>query len=171
MVFLSCIHISSLVDGKEVLDNDNEDEHLDVRNMSKTLLVNWNINVTSVQFCWFLLQCTVQKYEKKNLYTIQIFKHDRQPSKWTGHCRACPCILYIYICSFIHSVINSFIHLVFCLTTGPKPLPKRALQIVQSRASSFKWEYPLLSLRLCRSFIRLLPRLLVTSVPLLSFLQ
>ena len=29
-------------------------------------------------------------------------------------------------------------HLVFCLTTGPKPLPKRALHIVRSRASSFK---------------------------------
>jgi hypothetical protein len=33
--------------------------------------------------------------------------------------------------------IHSFIHSVF-LTTGPKPLPKRALHIVRSRASSFK---------------------------------
>ena len=33
---------------------------------------------------------------------------------------------------------DSFIHLVVCLTTGPKPLPKRALHIVRSRASSFK---------------------------------
>ena len=32
----------------------------------------------------------------------------------------------------------SSFHLVVCLTTGPKPLPKRALHIVQSRASSFK---------------------------------
>ena len=39
-----------------------------------------------------------------------------------------------------------FIHLEFCLTTGPKPLPKRALHLVQSKASSFKWQYPLLSL-------------------------
>jgi hypothetical protein len=31
---------------------------------------------------------------------------------------------------------NMFIHLVVCLTTGPKPLPKRALHIVRSRASS-----------------------------------
>ena len=37
-------------------------------------------------------------------------------------------------------------HLVVCLTTGPRPLPKRALHIVRSRASFFKWEYPLLSL-------------------------
>jgi len=59
----------------------------------------------------------------------------------------------------------SFIHSVFCLTTGPKPPPKRFLQIVRSRTSSFKWEYPLLSLRSSNSFIRLLPRLLVTSIP------
>jgi hypothetical protein len=46
------------------------------------------------------------------------------------------------------------------LTTGPKPLPKRFLHIVRSRASSFKWEYPLLSLRSSSSFLRLLPHLL-----------
>ena len=45
--------------------------------------------------------------------------------------------------------VRVFIHsLIVCLTTGPKPLPKRALHIVRSRASSFKWEYPLLSLTL-----------------------
>jgi len=38
-----------------------------------------------------------------------------------------------------HSVyIYIYIHLVVCLTTGPKPLPKRAVHIVRSRASSFK---------------------------------
>ena len=41
---------------------------------------------------------------------------------------------------------SRFIHLAVCLTTGKKPLPKRALHLVQSRASSFKWEYHLLSL-------------------------
>ena len=30
--------------------------------------------------------------------------------------------------------LHSFIHLVICLTTGPKPLPKRTLHIVRSRA-------------------------------------
>jgi len=34
--------------------------------------------------------------------------------------------------------IQEFIHSAVCLTTGPKPLPKRALHIVRSRASSFK---------------------------------
>ena len=61
--------------------------------------------------------------------------------------------------------INSLIHLVVCLTTGPKPLPKRALHIVRSKASSFKWEYLLLSLRSSNSFLRLLPCLPVTSIP------
>jgi hypothetical protein len=59
---------------------------------------------------------------------------------------------------------NTFIHSVFCLTTGSKPPPKRFLHIVRSRTSSFKWEYPLLSLRPSSSFLRLLPRLLVTSI-------
>ena len=60
---------------------------------------------------------------------------------------------------------TSFHHLVVCFVTGPKPLPKRALHIVQSRASSFKWEYPLLSLRSSNSFLHLPPCLPVTSIP------
>ena len=66
-------------------------------------------------------------------------------------------------------VILDFIHSVFCLTTGPKPPPKRCLHIVRSRASSFKWEYPLLSLRSSSSFLRLLPRLLFTSISPFTF--
>jgi len=64
-----------------------------------------------------------------------------------------------------HWLIHSFIPLVVCLTTGPKPLPKPALHIVRSRASSFKWEYPRLSLRSSSSFLRLRPCLPVTSIP------
>jgi len=56
---------------------------------------------------------------------------------------------------------HPFIHLVVCLTTGPK----QALHIVWSKASSFKWEYPFLSLRSSNSFLRLLPCLPVTSIP------
>ena len=59
---------------------------------------------------------------------------------------------------------TSFIHSVFCLTTGPKPPPNLFLHIVRSRGSSFKWEYPLLSLRSPSNFLRLLPRLIVTSI-------
>jgi len=53
---------------------------------------------------------------------------------------------------------------VICQTTGPKPLPKRFLHIVRTRASSFNWQYPLLSVRSSSSFLRLLPRLPVTSI-------
>ena len=53
---------------------------------------------------------------------------------------------------------------VICQTTGPKPLPERFLHIVRSRASSFNWQYPLLSLRSSSTFLRLLPRLLVTTI-------
>ena len=66
--------------------------------------------------------------------------------------------------SFIITRLYSFIQVV-CLTTSPKPLPKRALHIVRYRASSFKWQYPLLSLRSSSSFLRLLPCLPVTSIP------
>ena len=65
--------------------------------------------------------------------------------------------------TLIQTALNS-IHSVFCLTTGPKPPLKRFLDRVWSRASSFKWEYPLLSLRSSSSFLRLLPRLHVTCI-------
>jgi hypothetical protein len=41
---------------------------------------------------------------------------------------------------------------VICQTTGPKPLPKQFLHLVRSRASSFKWEYPLLSPRISHTW-------------------
>jgi hypothetical protein len=76
--------------------------------------------------------------------------------------------LFVYTWHIIKSanndIKNVFIHLVVCLTTGPKSLPKWALHIVRSRASSFKWEYPFLSLRSSSSFLRLLPCLPVTSI-------
>ena len=76
-------------------------------------------------------------------------------------------LLYTFRCDI--PVVFSFIHSVFCLTTGPKPPLKQFLHIVRSRASSFKWEYPRLSLRSSSSFLRLLPRLLVTSMHLFIF--
>ena len=54
----------------------------------------------------------------------------------------------------------SFIPSITCLTTGPTPLPKWFLHIVRSRASSFQWDYPLLSLSSSSSFLHLL----VTSI-------
>ena len=63
------------------------------------------------------------------------------------------------------NALKPFIHLAVCLTTGPKLLPKPALHIVGFRASSFKWEYPLLSLSSSSTFLRLLRCLPVTSIP------
>ena len=48
--------------------------------------------------------------------------------------------------------------------TGSKPPPKGFLHILRSSVSSFKWEYPLLSLSSPSSFLRLLHRLLFTSI-------
>ena len=67
---------------------------------------------------------------------------------------------YIYISSSSSSVI--------CQTAGPKPLPKRFLHIVRSRASSFNWQYPLLSLRSSSSFLRLRKRLGCLITPIRS---
>jgi hypothetical protein len=64
---------------------------------------------------------------------------------------------YFRVCKFIHS-FSSLSH-------------DRALHVVRAKASSFRWEYPLLSLRSSSSFLRLLPRLPVTSIRFLSFLQ
>jgi len=74
-------------------------------------------------------------------------------------------MLHVWSCL----TLITLIHLAVCLTTGPKPLPKWAVHIVRSRTSSFKWEYPLLSLRSSSSFLRLFPRLPVTSVPSFIF--
>jgi len=67
------------------------------------------------------------------------------------------------------TIVAASFHLVVCLTTGPKRLPKQAVHIVRSRDSSFKWEYPLLFLRWSSGFLRLFPRLPVTSIPLFIF--
>jgi hypothetical protein len=58
----------------------------------------------------------------------------------------------------IRPFIRIFIHLAVFLTTGPK----RTLHIVQSKASSFRWEY---SLRSSSSFLHFLHRIPVTSIP------
>ena len=68
--------------------------------------------------------------------------------------------LYIYIYILRRTQLSSPSS-VICQTTGPKPLLKRFLHIVRSRASSFNCQYPLLSLR-SSSFLRFLRRLLTT---------
>ena len=63
-----------------------------------------------------------------------------------------------------HSFIHSFMHPVVCPTTGPHPLPKRVLYRVQSSASAFNFQYPHVSLRSSGSCLRLLLRVLATSI-------
>ena len=105
---------------------------------------------------WGILSVTRESWQHSVIYSI--LSHERlvqSDEMWTVGCvRRVPW----------SSVKYSFIHSVFCLMTGPKPPPKLCLHIVRSRASSFKWEYPLLSLRSSSSFLCLLPRLLATSI-------
>ena len=99
---------------------------------------------------------SAQKMRKLPLKTELVFSHRNTGTEvW----KCVDCIgAEIVISVVLH------IHLVVCLTTGPNPLPKRALHIVRSRASSFKWECPLLSLRSSNSFLRLLPWVLYSCV-------
>jgi len=64
----------------------------------------------------------------------------------------------VCVCSFIHSFSR-------LPDDRSKLLPKPALHTVRTRASFFKWDYPLLSLRSSSSVLRLLPRLPVTFIP------
>ena len=113
---------------------------------------------------------------KKNNY-LNVFISNRVPPQLTRgkdyhntHTSLTLCFVLGYVLHvsiLLHHLQGetiSFIHSLICLTTGPMPPPKRCLHIVRSRASSFKWEYPLLSLRSSSSFLRLLPRLLATSI-------
>ena len=58
---------------------------------------------------------------------------------------------------------HSFIHSVLSLTTDPSSLPKPVLHTVRCSTFCFNLQYPLVSLTLSSSFLRLLPRLPVTS--------
>ena len=97
--------------------------------------------------------------ENENIKTLRSEKNKNDEAWPSQYLKNICCSMSSTQLSFV------FIHLAVCLITGPKPLPKRALHIVRSRASSFKWEYPLLSLRSSSSFLHLLPHLPVTSIP------
>jgi hypothetical protein len=62
---------------------------------------------------------------------------------------------------FGYTYIHSFIYL---SDDRSDALPKRFLHIVRSRAFSFEEQYPLLPIRPSISFLRLLPRLLITYI-------
>jgi len=129
--------------------------------------------------CW---QFRAENWSGRGEYCNKCIACDSK--KWLRHFTGsrnlltmCTVLLNVFRYSFsleeifrvLGGLVNSFIHLVVCLTTGSKPHPKRALHIVRSRASSFKWEYLLLFLRSSSSFLRLLSRLPVTSIPPFAF--
>jgi hypothetical protein len=90
------------------------------------------------------------------VYQVRIWSKYRASLKKSYHL---PLARYIdhSLCNFSKLLLLPlFIHFVVCLVTVPKPLPKRSLYIVRYTASS---------LRSSSSFLRLLPRLPVTSIP------
>jgi hypothetical protein len=103
-------------------------------------------NVSRFQASW----CWINDWmaSLQTLYIAYVTKINVAPKSFKKH--------LIEQVIFIHSSV-------ICQTTGPQPLPKRFLHLMRSRASS-KWEYPLLSPRSSSNFLRLLPRLLVTSM-------
>jgi hypothetical protein len=111
---------------------------------------------------WFLLRCVLTLFHSKTC-----FGSTYEPSSgWIlflvrQHIQLAMLLLLLptrsrITCIKIWSEIDCtvFIHSAVYLTTGPKTLPKRALHLVRATASSFKWEYPLLSLRSSSSFLR-----------------
>jgi hypothetical protein len=88
----------------------------------------------------------------------------KRPRKWSDKV-SCINVCFPRVTSLLSLHVWSYIHSsVICQTTGPQPLPKRFLHLMRSRAFSFKWQYPLLSPRTSSNCLRLLPRLLVTSI-------
>ena len=67
-------------------------------------------------------------------------------------------------CHTLWDIIHSFTYSTVCLMTHPQPVPKWVLHTVWPSASSFKSQYPLVSLRSSSNCLRLLPCLPVTSI-------
>jgi hypothetical protein len=97
---------------------------------------------------WLRRQTETWQEQRRVLIAVQIF------------CNVPSLLIYFLLCLWISFIQSS----VICQTTGPQSLPKRFLHLMRSRASSFKVQYPLLSPRSSSNFLRLLPRLLVTSI-------
>jgi hypothetical protein len=151
------------------------------RLLRKSLTLNWSELFIDFLFYWVLerrkssFRCE-SKIAKSDCWLRRV-----RPSAWNNSAPTGRIFVKFDIREFFENLSNKnqvslksaknneyfkrrTFHLVVFLTTGPKPLPKQAFHIVRSRASSFKWEYPLLPLRSSSSFQRLVPRLPVTSI-------
>jgi hypothetical protein len=71
-----------------------------------------------------------------------------KPSPWVVHFLNSKTFCFFFLNPTAQNSLVWCIHSsVICHMTGPQPLPKRFLHLMRSRASSFKWEYSLLSPR------------------------
>ena len=89
----------------------------------------------------FRLQVTHPRCALINRCIYSVFCHTKHSftSKVTSFCLCVGHLrLFCLVPVYRFDDVPSFIHTVFCLTTGPKPPPKRCLHIVRCRASSFK---------------------------------
>jgi hypothetical protein len=120
----------------------------DLMSVSQSLLL-MKTNSSSIILTFFA-SCKKTDVFFCNYFYTEIFHVDSRQniSLRKQKCLECYVAFSDYQYSFIHSA-------------GPKPLPNKALHIVRSIASSFRWDYPLLSLRSSSSFLRLLPSFLL----------
>ena len=111
------------------------------------------IQPPTVMYCNQTVHTATNCYDFIQSVTVMIFvtlakQKDKTGWRWCRWIETC-CSAYGVCCIVYISSSSS----VICQTTGPKPLPKRFLHIVRSTASSFNWQYPLLSLRSSSSYI------------------
>ena len=128
-------------------------------------IINWWCNILLCQTLSLQDQLR-QRDSLVSMYQEQCIQLNEETAKYREQVDISKKIFHVrhYWHFVFHIIVGHCIHSVFCLTTGSKPPPKRFLHIVRSRASSFKWEYTLLSLRSSSSFLCLLSHLLFTSI-------
>jgi hypothetical protein len=100
--------------------------------------IPWKGHNISTTHCMAKVRCMIQMAGGPARYVGRV----RHITKSRRPASTCPSAAREQLAPDIFSLCFIFIHLAVCLTTGPKPLPKRALHIVRSRASSFKCVSP-----------------------------
>jgi hypothetical protein len=115
----------------------------------------------------FWAVCDTKHNSKKSLCPHFLNSYPASRFKYSYVTESC-----LWSSSDIHSCYMFFIHSFSSLSHDrSKPLSKRCLHLARSRASSFRWDYPHLSLKSFNSLLPLLPRLPVTSIPDFIFLS
>jgi hypothetical protein len=131
-----------------------------VGNLSSSYVVGLLHNLL-MQFCWQFPSASSAWVKTFVCYAM----FSQRCSAWASS-QWCIRTEHVFVPRFV--AIHSFRSLSY---DSLQLLPKWAFHIVRSRVSSFRCEYFLPSLSLSTSFLRLLPHLPLTSVPLLPFSQ